>query len=133
MCLPVWLRHRLIQSLIVPLFTYGDALFSSTNVGNMRKLEVCFNACLRFIHKRKKFDRLSDIRNGLLGCTLPVYYKYRLALQIYTVISTRKPAYLYDPLTFARSSRTRNISYSIPCLNLSWFVVLNYGIVCQIG
>lgn len=117
MCLPTWLRRKLILTLIVPLLTYGDALFSSANANQIRKLEICFNACLRFIHKRKKFDRLSDIRNTILGCTLSVYYKYRLAVQIFSIILTKQPAYLYDSLTFARSSRTKNLSYPTPKSN----------------
>lgn len=73
---------------------------------------------MRFIHRRKKFDHLSDVRNSILGCDLLTFYKFRTYVQIYKIISEKNPPYLYDSIEFARSARTLNIAYGIPRTNI---------------
>lgn len=118
MFIPQWLRRQLVVSLIIPILSYGDVIFSTSCSAYMRKLDICFNACLRFIHKRKKFDHLSDVRDSILGCELKTFYKYRICAQIFKILSEKAPSYLYDKIEFARSTRTMNIAYDIPRTNI---------------
>lgn len=111
--IPLPLRRRLVISLIVPLLTYGDSIFSYANANCLRKLDICFNACLRYIYKRKKFDHLTDIRNTILGCDLTTHYKYRMLVQLFVILKNKQPEYLYNSIQFARSSRTQNLNYPI--------------------
>lgn len=115
--IPLQLRRKLVISLIVPVFTYGDVIFSCNDAACNRKLEICFNACLRFIYKRRKFDHLSDVRNKVLGCDLFTYYKYRLGVQLFSILLNKQPRYLFDALEFCRSERTRNLKYMKPNTN----------------
>lgn len=108
-CFSTELRRKLVIALIIPIMIYGDVMFSATTAFSFHKLERCFNACLRFIYKRRKFDHLSDVRNNLLGCDLTTYYKYRLLTQLFAVIHFKQPSYLYNNISFARSVRTRNM------------------------
>jgi len=108
---PLELRRKLVVALVVPIFSYGDVIFSATTAGNLHRLELCFNACLRYIYKRRKFAHLSDVRCSLLGCELHTFYQYRLALQIFAIMDRQQPKYLSDYLVPSRSSRLRNITY----------------------
>ena len=103
------LRRKLVLALIIPIMTYGDVIFSNALAAELLKLERCFNACIRFIYRRKRFDHLSDVRNSLLGCGLETYFKFRLITQLFSIVHHQQPKYLYDAITFARSARTRNI------------------------
>lgn len=107
-------RRRLVVSLIIPLFTYGDVVFSSLNETQKRKLELCFNSCLRFIHKRRKFDHLADVRDSILGCNLETYFKYRLMVFLFTIMIHKEPYYLFNSLEFLNSARSRNLRYPRP-------------------
>lgn len=104
--IPRSLRKKLIVSLIFPHFIFGDIIFSNLSSSCKRKLKVCFNACLRYIHKRKKFDPISDVENSIVGCSLFTYYKLRQALFIHKIIITQQPYYLYKNLLFPFSNRT---------------------------
>lgn len=106
---PLDLRLKLVRALIIPHFTYADILFSNTGASQTNKLDLCFNACLRYIYKRKKFDHILDVRRNLLGCDLGTYYKFRLIMSLFKIIRIERPAYLYNQLVFASSQRTCNL------------------------
>lgn len=108
---PLNTRRKLIIALIMPILSYGDVLFSSSNANTLKKLEICYNACLRYIYKRGKFDHLSDVRESIFGCDLATYFKYRLAVQIFVIMKQKEPAYLYNSIEFSQSERTLNIKY----------------------
>lgn len=68
--LPLFLRRKLTMSLVIPHFLYGDVVFSNCSGDARYKLNLCFNACLRFIHSIRKFDHISHVTNSVFGCTL---------------------------------------------------------------
>lgn len=107
--IPRKLRHKLVVSLILPYFLYCDIIFVECNAICKRKLEVCFNACIRFIFNLKKFETIGNKLSSIVGCSLFQYYNFRLATFIYKIISLRQPHYLYRELQFAISDRTNNL------------------------
>lgn len=116
-CLPLDLKIKLIKSLVIPIFTYADVVFSSMNSSSKHRLDMAFNACLRFIYNRKKFDHISDVKKSILGCDLFEYYDFRLAIQIFKIINTKQPSYLFNLLEFSQSRRTLNLKYPRPKSN----------------
>jgi len=74
-----------------------------------KRLILVFNACVRYVHKLRKYDHISHVSNTLIGCSLISYYKFRVVNFLFLLLQNRKPAYLFNKLTFARSVRTCNI------------------------
>lgn len=123
--IPRSLRKKLIVSLVLPHFLFGDIIFSNCSALCKRKLEVCFNACLRFIFKRRKYDSVSDVVNSIVGCPLFTYYKLRHSLLMFKLRLTKQPIYLYRNLQFASSDRTCNLiipSHSSSIMSNSFIV-----------
>jgi hypothetical protein len=65
-------------------------LFSSTPMLNVvyfpcltgiafRRLQLAFNACVRYIYRRRHFDHISDVATEILGCELFTYFTYSTA------------------------------------------------------
>lgn len=107
--IPRKLRRKLVVSLILPYFLYGDIVFMECSAICKRKLEVCFNACIRFVFNLRKFDSIGNRLNSIVGCSLFAYYNFRLAVFVYKIISFRQPSYLYREFQFAISGRTNNL------------------------
>lgn len=107
--IPQNLRLRLVKSLLIPFFTYGDIVFTSLCSGDRRKLTVAFNACLRFIFKLRRFDHISMHTDLIFGCSLMRYYDYRVCVTLYKIITTKKPVYLFRKLQYSSSLRTLNL------------------------
>lgn len=110
--LPQFLRLRLVKSLLIPFFTYGDVVLTSLSFESKRKLSVAFNGCIRFIYKLKRYDSLSLYSASILGCSLYNYFDYRTCLTMYRLICTKTPNYLYQKLKFSTSKRTLNLIVS---------------------
>lgn len=106
---PLSLRKKLFMSLIMPHFLYGCEIYSGTSALSHRKLQLCFNACVRYVYARGRFDHISDIRDSLLGCPLDVFFNFRLALTMFKLIHTGMPGYLFRFLNFSVSNRTRHL------------------------
>jgi hypothetical protein len=103
------IKLKLVRSLIVPIFTYADVVFSRVSGENFRLLQVSFNACSRFIHGLRRFDHVSAVSNDILGCSLKSYFKYRDCHFVRKLLKEGKPKYLRDLLTTGVSSRSRNL------------------------
>jgi Reverse transcriptase (RNA-dependent DNA polymerase) len=103
------MRMRLVRSLIVPFFTYGDVVFSRVAGEPLRLLQVSFNSCSRFIHSLRRFDHISHVSGDILGCTLKCYYKYKDCLLVRKLLKDGKPEYLRELLNMGFSSRARNL------------------------
>jgi hypothetical protein len=43
------LKLRLVKALVIPQFLFGDVLFRMADSTGLRKLEVAFNNCIRFV------------------------------------------------------------------------------------
>lgn len=107
--LPFFLRRKLVISLVIPHFLYGDIIFSNCSGASQYKLNLCFNACLRFIHSIRKFDHISHVSDSIFGCSLWDYYNYRTLIFLRKIIDSHQPEYFYKDLVFAVSNRTKNL------------------------
>lgn len=51
-------KIKLVHTLLMPHFIYGNVIFSKMNVDTERHLQVCFNSCIRFVHNLRRFDHV---------------------------------------------------------------------------
>jgi hypothetical protein len=90
---------------------------------------VAFNACVRYVYRRRLFDHISDVSDSILGCSLLTYMKFRLACFMFSSVNGGRLRYLYDSLVFSRSKRTLRIN----SLRLSEWREWNSGLESQLG
>ena len=123
---PTEIRRRLILALILPLFTYGDVVFSlSLNSACQHRLNVLFNSCASYVFGIKRYEHISSFSPRIIGCSLQQYYKIRVCSFIYRLIKTCCPSYLYNQLKFSMSARTRHLIIPrsrFSLMNSSFFV-----------
>ena len=107
--LPRKLKHKLITSLAIPHFLYCDSIFSECSSKCKRRLEVCFNSCIRFIYGLKKYNMIGNKKYCIFGCTLFDYYNVRLASLVFKILLYGQPLYLYRNFQYAQSTRTKTL------------------------
>lgn len=103
---PKHIRLLLVKALLVPIFTYCEVIFCRMDSESSRRLRVCFNSCLRYIHGLRFYDHISHLECSLLGMSLANYYKFRVALFLCKLIASKIPDYLFQRISFASSSRS---------------------------
>lgn len=103
-CTPQHTRLLLARSLIIPLFDYGDVLFSLVSKKNLQKLNSAFNTVIRYVFNLGKFDHISSYANSLLGISFTNYLKTRMCTQTFKILNN-PPTYLRNFFAYARSLR----------------------------
>jgi hypothetical protein len=54
------LKLKPVKALVIPHFLFGDVLFRMANSTGLRKLEVAFNNCVRFVYGLWRYDQVSE-------------------------------------------------------------------------
>lgn len=116
--LPRYVRYKLIISLILPLFTYCAEIYSGCAEGELHRLVVCFNDCARFVYDKRRGESISKFTRSLLGCSLPVYYKYRNLLLTFKLLNIQIPRLLFTLFQYGQSSRSRSLIYPVCRTNI---------------
>jgi hypothetical protein len=70
-------RMRLVVALVILFLIY--CVYFALDSYSLRKLTVPFNACVRYVYRRRLFDHLSDVSDSILGCFLLTYMEFWLA------------------------------------------------------
>lgn len=122
--LPWQTRLMLIKSLIMPLFTYCDSVYSSNlKVKSIRVLEKVFAACVRFVFTIGRRDSTDEFINRILGCPLIHFLKYRSLVFVYKLIMKEAPQYLIRNIKpSTRSNQLIIPQHSTSQYNKSFFV-----------
>ena len=107
--LSIEIKTKLVQSLLMSHFVYGNVIFSKMDTETERHLKVCYNSCIRFIFNLRRFDHVSRFQSSIFGLSLEKFYDYQLLLFIFKLIKFKEPLYLYEELQFSRSNRTHNL------------------------
>lgn len=107
---PRSIRKKLVISLCIPVITYCDAAFSGMDSYCWQKLQLCFNSCVRYVFRLRKYDHISQFENAILGCSLRQYLDFRLLVFLFKIIHHKQPHYLFSKLIFSRSKRKLNIN-----------------------
>jgi Reverse transcriptase (RNA-dependent DNA polymerase) len=122
---PIQTRHKLVTSLIVPQFLYGDVIFSKASAAIRGRLKVTLNSCARYIYGISRYQHITEHANKILGCSLDTYYSLRICCTMFRLIGSGRPGYLFDELQFGRSTRLFNLiipSHRTTARSSSFFV-----------
>lgn len=101
-------KLKLFKSLILPHFIYGDFIYANALVGSVDKLRVALNACVRYVYNLSRYSRVSHLQKNLIGCPFVNFYKYRSCANLFRIMKTSSPAYLFEKLVPLRGTRTNN-------------------------
>lgn len=101
---PQHIRLLLARSLIVPIFDYGDVLYSLVSKMNLRKLQRAFNTVTRYVFNLSKYDHISGYANAILGVNFTSHLKLRVCTQTFKILND-PPVYLNNFFSYARSMR----------------------------
>ena len=105
------LRLYLVRTLIIPIFLYSDIVYFPALTGvAFRRLELAFNACVRYVFDLRYFDHVSEHAGNILGQDLFTHLEIRLAVFIHRVYLLSAPVYLSSYLNLGISSRHRLFS-----------------------
>ena len=122
---PFTIKKRLIKMLCIPHITYCTTVTSQLDALSLRKIELAYNACTRYIFGLRKFDHISPYRHKLLGCSIFQYIKFRWSFYLFRLLIYKQPRYLYDRISYGPSERSCNLKIlrnSSSQLNASFFV-----------
>ena len=98
-------KVKLVKSLVLPIITYGDLLFSMASKEALERLNKSYNACIRFIFNLKKYDHISTYRSLLFGMPLEQYFEQRLLKFIYNCLLGDCPDYFRNYFNISLSRR----------------------------
>jgi len=102
--IPIETRRRLILCLVLPLFLHCDVIFSKAQVGLENRLKLAFNSCARYVFNIKRSESISEPAKKIIGLPLNKYLSFRMCCQMYRIVSTQCPQYLYQKLHFGHST-----------------------------
>lgn len=105
-------KIRIFKTLLFPHFIYGDFLYTNASMAALDRLRVALNSCLRFVYNLPRISRVTHLQKTLIGCNFSQFYKFRSCVNLFRIIHTKKPEYLYTKLRPLRSTRTK--SFLIP-------------------
>lgn len=122
--LPWQTRQMMVKSLIMPLFTYCDAVYSSNlKAKSIRVLERVFAACVRFVFGIGRRDSTDEFINRILGCSLMDFLKYRSLVMVFKLVMKEAPQYLLRSIKpSTRSNQLIIPQHSTTQYNKSFFV-----------
>lgn len=103
-------RRKLVQAVIVPIFTYGDIVYHSGLTAALKQqLHRCFKSAVRFVYNLRRRDTTAAVRHTILGHDLPDNYHLRLCCFIRRGYDGNLPEYLQMHLTRGQQERTRSL------------------------
>lgn len=106
-------RHKLVQGVIVPIFTYCDIVYyHGLSAALKLQLHRCFKSAVRFVYNLRRRDSTIPVRNNILGHDLPTNYYIRTCCFMKQAYDSNLPAYLQNHFTRGQQERTR--SFIIP-------------------
>lgn len=106
-------RRKLVQSVIIPFFTYCDVIYHPGLSAALRdQLNRCFKASVRFVHSMRRRESTAAVRNTILGHDLETHYQNRISCFIRQGYAGTLPAYLQQHLR--RGHLERLCTFLIP-------------------
>lgn len=108
--LPRNTRINLCSSLVLSQLNYCAEIFSSAlDFDTWYRVQKLQNSCLRFIFGLRKFQHVSHTLGQTKWLRMRDRFKVREATLYHSILTTRKPPYLYDKITFRTDIHNINI------------------------
>lgn len=103
-------RHKLVQAVIVPIFTYCDIVYyHGLSAALKLQLHRCFKSAVRFVYNLRRRDTTIAVRNNILGHDLPANYHLRTCCFMKQAYDGNLPAYIQDHIVRGQQERTRSL------------------------
>ena len=93
-CFSIYARNTLVQSLIMPVFDYGDILYMHAAQATLKPLDVVYHSVLRFILDCDFRTHHCDLYNAVGWPSLSSRREQHCLLFIFKAISGKLPLYL---------------------------------------
>lgn len=121
-------RLKLVQSVIMPIFTYCDSVyFPGLSAAQKETLHKCYKASLRFVYNMRSRTTTVPVRTAIVGQDLPDNYHHRICCFMRQVWFNTVPEYLQQHLPRSQMDRTRN--FTMPTnTTTARKSLLNYGV-----
>lgn len=101
-------RKKLVQSVIIPFFTYCDVIyFPGLSAVLREQLNRGFKAAVRFVYGLRRRESTAEVRNTILGHDLDTNYRNRINCFIRQGYSGTLPGYLQQHLRRGQLVRAR--------------------------
>lgn len=98
--LPISTKILMCQSLLHPIFDYGDVVYLDITQEQLLRLERLQNICIRFIFGLRKFDRVSQFRTELKWLTMSQRRDLHILTLLFSMLSNPSaPNYLRSLFT----------------------------------
>lgn len=102
---PKHIRLLLAKTYLMPSLLYGCELFSSCDAKSLSRLNVAYNAILRYVFGLNRYESCAPFSKSLYGVSLENLLKIRTLIFLQNIIYSKEPPYLYSILNFGRSNR----------------------------
>lgn len=106
---PPKIRLLLAKTYLIPTLLYGCEIFGSCDSTSYNKLNVAYNAIIKYVFGLKKYDSISSVAKTLSGVTLSDLLKIRTLILLHKIVYTHEPRYLFDRISFTRSRRSNDL------------------------
>lgn len=101
-------RRKLVQAVVVPIFTYCDIVYyHGLSVALKEQLVRCFKSAVRFVYRLRRRDTTAAVRRTILGHDLPFNYHLRTCCFIKQGYDGNLPEYILDHIEHGQHPRTR--------------------------
>lgn len=126
-------RKKLVQAVIVPVFTYADVVYYPGLAASLKEqLHRCYKSAVRFVFNLRRRDSTAAVRNSILGHDLPFNYQLRICAFMRQAYYNEQPEYILQHLQRGQLERTR--CFIIPRhTTSSGKSLLVYGATCWNG
>lgn len=106
----VRLRREMIVSLCMPIFMYCYVVQWPLDCDSKRKMQMAFNACVRYVYKIPRYDHISEYSDKILECNFFTYMENFSLVFLRKLLMTGVPQYLREKLSHVSSTRTQHIN-----------------------
>lgn len=107
--LSVQTRRKLMQAVLIPIFTYADVVFfPGLSAAQREQLNRCFKSSVRFVYGLRRRDSTQVVRHTILGCELLENYRRRVCHFMYGAYHGSHPDYIRQHTPVGRNERARS-------------------------
>lgn len=107
--LPRDMKKILVHALIMPNILYCLEVYAGTCKRNIRKVQVAFNAVIRYLYSLNRFTHVTQYVVDFLGCTFSEFIDYRSLLFFFKTYKNKSPLFLAETFAITHSTRVRNL------------------------
>jgi hypothetical protein len=102
-----WLGHLLCHCFSTVMWFFPRWVWGC--VTGCDRLRLAYCSCARYVFGIRRSEHISGYSARILDLLLGRYYSFRIWCQMYRIVFTRKPDYLYRDLQFGRSAKLSNL------------------------